>query len=623
MKELANKEVQKFYDVSKELPQINASENRDPSKKIYKWGDDNLYSNYLASLFYSCALHGGIIRSKVHYTVSGGLNYEGANKSKWDIFFSNGNSDYNLDELSEILSKDQEVFNAYAYTITYVSGSPFQLDHVPFESLRKGFDGKWRYSKDWTDRKEIVLVYDNLDINNKIGKQLVVYMEKPMQIKLGRRLTKGIYPVPPYSGGILAIETDVEINNYRRNEIANNFSLGTIVNFNNGKPSDLKDENEILDNISATSQGTSNAGGVFATFNNGKDRETTIANMAGNNLDSRYLALSKDNKDNILLAHSVTTGLLFGVKTEGQLGGLTELEILYNLMKNGYFKYRQRAIASTFGYISNKLLGIQGEIFFNDVSIQDTETDETGELLRSLNNLNPLLQAKVLETLKENEIRSLIGLEAVEGGDSIPLLQPFLKSALNKEDPVVIALKSVGTEKNIKKIAYSRALDVLNFDEEGFANAYERFALNENQAGVLSLLNQNVSNAEISSQLSISNARLELILTELEDEGLIEDRELTTKGNNALIESGKAVVSIVYSYEVKAGLGAELIPTSREFCQEVVRANKFYTKLEIDMISQIVGRDVWTYKGGWYHNPKTDVTTTSCRHYWQQNTIIN
>ena len=28
--------------------------------------------------------------------------------------------------------------------------------------------------------------------------------------------------------------------------------------------------------------------------------------------------------------------------------------------------------------------------------------------------------------------------------------------------------------------------------------------------------------------------------------------------------------------------------------------------------------DVWTYKGGWYHDPARDVNVPQCRHYWSQ-----
>jgi hypothetical protein len=610
---------QNFYDVSKQMPEVNANEIKDTSKKIFKWGDDNYYPNYLAYLKYACALHGGILTSKTHYTVSGGLAYEGTQTIEWEKFLSNGNSDFTIEEITENFSKDLELFNAYAFTISYVAGKPYQLEHYPFEKLRKGLDGTWRGSNDWSDRKEPIQTFEKFNSNNLVGKQLVVYMEKPNQIKIKGKLTKGIYPVPTYSGGVLAIETDIEINNYRRNEIANNFSLGTIINFNNGKPQLQEDEDRILDELSATTQGTSNAGGSFAAFNNGKDREVTVASLAGNNLDSRYLVLSKDNKENILLSHSVTSGLLFGVKTEGQLGGLTEIEMLYNLMKNGYFKYRQRAILATISYVA-EMCGIVGNISFNDVSISLVEKEGSSSTLKTLNDMSPLLANKVLGSLTTNEIRKLANLTPVIGGDEIPISTP---SAFNKEvDPVIIALSSVGRPKDKCKVLFSRPLNHENFDEENFKMSYEKFAISNQQQDVLNLLNKGMDNDLISKELGIGNQKLIKIINELEKDGLLKDGNVTAKGGKALVDGGKAVVSVVYSYEVKDGLGAEIIPHTREFCREMLRVKKYFTKAEIDQISQVVDRNVWLYKGGYYSNPKTKVTTTSCRHFWQQSAII-
>jgi len=612
----------KLYDISKEMPQINATEIKNTSKGIFFWGEDNFYANYLAYLKYACALHGGILTSKTHYTVSGGLAYEGGNQAAFDLFEKNGNSDFTISELTENLSKDLELFNAYAFTISYVAGNPYQLEHVDFEKLRKGIDGRWRSSDDWSDRKTPVQIFENFNPKLRVGQQLVVYIEKPKQIKINKKLTKGIYPVPTYSGGLLAVETDIEINNYRRNEIANNFSLGTIINFNNGTP--IKEDKEsILDEISNAGQGTARAGGSFVTFNNGKDRETTVTSLTGNNLDSRYLALSKDNKENILLSHSVTTGLLFGVKTEGQLGGLTEIEMLYNLMKNGYFKYRQRAILSTISYVA-EMLGIVGDISFNDVSISIMEKEDSSSTLKTLNDMSPLLANKVLNSLTINEIRKLANLEPKDGGDELPFpVATAEPKTFNKDiDPVLLALSSVGRSKDKFKKLYSRPLNHENFDEETFKSSYEKFAISDQQQEVLNLINKGMDNDSISKETGIGSAALKKIIKGLESDGLLKDGNVTAKGGKALVDGGKAVVNVVYSYEVKEGLGDELIPTSREFCVEMIKSNKYFTKTEIDTISELVDRNVWLYKGGYYSNPETHVTTTSCRHYWNQVAIL-
>ena len=82
-------------------------------------------------------------------------------------------------------------------------------------------------------------------------------------------------------------------------------------------------------------------------------------------------------------------------------------------------------------------------------------------------------------------------------------------------------------------------------------------------------------------------------------------------------------IEILYSYEVRPEFGPDkLIPGSRDFCRELITLDRLYTRQEINAISAEVGRDVWSYRGGWYHNPKTGVNTPSCRHTWMQNVNI-
>ena len=153
------------------------------------------------------------------------------------------------------------------------------------------------------------------------------------------------------------------------NEISNGFSTGTIINLNNGIPTDDKEKRAIEKEIQENASGEENAGGTMILYSNGKENSAEVISLSGNDLKDRYLALSQDNRDNILLSHSVTTPILFGIKTEGSLGNATELEIGYKIMKANYFKYKQRAILQALNYIGKTAFGLQGEIVFNEVDL--------------------------------------------------------------------------------------------------------------------------------------------------------------------------------------------------------------------------------------------------------------
>ena len=48
-------------------------ENDDRKLEVLKWGKYNEYPYYLKYLADANPIHGGIVKSKVHYTISGGL----------------------------------------------------------------------------------------------------------------------------------------------------------------------------------------------------------------------------------------------------------------------------------------------------------------------------------------------------------------------------------------------------------------------------------------------------------------------------------------------------------------------------------------------------------------------
>lgn len=75
-------------------------------------------------------------------------------------------------------------------------------------------------------------------------------------------------------------------------------------------------------------------------------------------------------------------------------------------------------------------------------------------------------------------------------------------------------------------------------------------------------------------------------------------------------------IYIKYSYEVKPGIGPEIIPTSRPFCIKMIQLNRLYSRADIEKISQRLGYSVFDRKGGfWGKSPE-------CRHNWVSSIVI-
>lgn len=585
--------------------------------KIYTWGKDNLYPQFLNQLFFNNSIHSGIIRSKVHYITSGGLEYEPLDENdtnelaQWKLFFDNDLSDYDLNELMAKLALDYELSNKFivhgrwSRDFTRVE----KLDIIDFEKGRKIIDSTMLVtSEDWSDKRQNLKYYGVLDLECKANEEkqtrqhrefYLEYQEKPkQQLMKGStsNLSHGIYPLPPYSGGIRSILTGIEIDEYQNAEIMNGFSLGTIINLNNGEPKNKEDKASLERGIRGSATGASSANGTMILYNNGKDREATVVNLNGNDLNNRYIEVNKDTQKNILRSHSVTTPILFGFKEEGSLGNATELEIGYSIMKANYFKSRQSALLSVINYIADKCNDLPGKIKFKEVEL-NLPGEETTEPSVVINNKfgDDFSSSEALATQER-------------------LLAHFEKFGSSKDSVDVLFRHEVKDHENITESeAFGAFLDHFKFAE-----------LSEVQGTVLSLISEGNDFDNIRKATELSSKDLARVYQDLISLDLIaDDGQLTRSGKRQIVAEEISKMRIVYSYEVRAGYGEPVIETTRDFCRRLIQLDRVYSRDDINTISSIEGRNVFLFKGGWYHDPSQNKTFPFCRHTWVQNVIFD
>jgi len=209
----------------------------------------------------------------------------------------------------------------------------------------------------------------------------------------------------------------------------------------------------------------------------------------------------------------------------------------------------------------------------------------------------------------------------------------FEKHKFSKDEKDVLdTFKHFGKHKSEVKIIKSDYLNHIHSSNDAklLEIAFRKkqmFASDDLSNKVLNAIKNNpqLSAKQIASTLSITEKEVNKIISKLYEEGLIEgeigkDISLTEKGEQQ-VEISDSTIKVLYSYEVRPELGAEIIDTTRDFCRELIELDKLYTRQEIDSITAITGRDVWRYRGGWYTNPNTDKTTPSCRHQWVQQVV--
>ena len=555
---MSKKEIQIFAR-QVEVPEFLENDSQD----LVWWGKDNLIPQWLNYLYYTSAVHQGIINGKVNFVVGGGLE---GNEELVKMF----------DPILKYISADIEISNsAYVKAIFDPSGQIIgKVKHIPFEWVRVTKSGKYQVSEDWTNSQFKPITY--VSINDRTDEMVCIipFKEHGRQYKLDpnkRKVSLNYYPQIPYSGSIKSIMTDIEIKNYEFSEVVNNFSLGTVLSLNNGASPNEEDRNKVKDYIIDSATGSDNAGGVMVVFNNGKDTEPTVLHLNGNQLHERYLSLGESVQNNILKGHGVVSGELFGFTRDGNFNQ-SNLDIAFHLMNQTYFKMRRNQILS----IIDAVAYINGIV--NDVTFEEF----------------------AMPTAKVETPR-------------------FKLSEENKDDDIIQAFANCGRERTGKE-------DVIlfgNFDEDLFKKNFAE--LNETAQRVLQLISEETPFDAVMEATETRATELAKIYQRLTDLGLIEvDGTITQQGKIQVARQDIARIETVYSYEVKPSYGPDIIPTTRPFCKKMVELSqtRFWTIEDINRISTQFGMDVWRYRGGWYHNPDTGKNEPSCRHYWKQNVIF-
>jgi hypothetical protein len=125
-----------------------------------------------------------------------------------------------------------------------------------------------------------------------------------------------------------------EISNLHFNNITNGFLPAVMINFNNGVPAPEERET-IEDLIQAKFTGTDNAGRFMLSFNDDVANKPTVDIINIDNLHEKYTYVAEYTQDRILVAHRVTSPLLFGIRTanNGFSSQSEEMKTAFSIMQ--------------------------------------------------------------------------------------------------------------------------------------------------------------------------------------------------------------------------------------------------------------------------------------------------
>jgi hypothetical protein len=186
--------------------------------------------------------------------------------------------------------------------------------HVPVQNIRaeKLYDNpkieNYYYCVDWTDQKAI---------RNKKKVPAFGTSNEKMEILYIKNYTPGkyYYSLPDWVSALQFSYVEAELSNLHINNIENGFLPLVMVNMNNGIPAP-EERDTIEDMIEAKFTGTRNAGRFMLSFNDDPERKPTIETIQVDNLHDKYKYVSEYAQDRILVAHRITSPLLFGIRTQ-------------------------------------------------------------------------------------------------------------------------------------------------------------------------------------------------------------------------------------------------------------------------------------------------------------------
>lgn len=626
-------------------------------KNYVQFGEDNKFPNKLIEMFDKSSKHNAIVLGKVNYIVGKGMVL----KSGQEVPFTESpNPAESLDELVKKCCIDIEVFGGFYMEVHWNdAGQIGAMYHVPYQKVRSNKDNTEYHVKDWSvyDRKDAEVIL-GFNPKNPQGKQIFFYKEYRPNVET--------YTLPNYLGALNWIETDIEVSKYHLSVTKNGMFSSKMISFFQGVPTEEEQKN-IEKRFKRKFTGSENAGNIVLSFNDDPNKKPEVIDLSATDLDKHFDILNKTIQQEIFAGHQITSPMLFGIKTEGQLGGRSEMRDAYEIFKNTYCNDKQQALEQTFTELA-KYWGVQDECVivpiepigfeFSEATIvqfapkawileklgidiakyPELQTEQvqqgalanvTGrqqqQLMRivrlftkgQLTKAQAALQLKAFG-LTDEDINSYLGL------DDDPATEDYFSSQ-SEDDKLIAEFAACGEKKSDYFIVKSQK--VFGFADDMVTTL---------EAEVLDLIKKDkrVTAEVIAQTINITPEAARKVIDTLEKSGRL-TAKATRIGQDIIIErklveplskitDEKPVTTsykIMYSYEWKDGFSDSDIGTSRDFCRRLLGLNKLYTRAEIEGMSRRLGYSVFDRKGGWY-TMKNGVHSKECRHNWTSQIVI-
>ena len=627
------------------------------AKGYVEFGGNNNYPEYLIGLFNESPKHGAIIKSKTNYIFGQG----------WDGVEQKANTKGETwNQITKKCILDDELFGGYYLQVIYnLLGQIKDVYHLEYHKVRTNKEqNEFQVKNDWQDNKEKPRCYPAFNIQDPTASQvLFVKQYNPKS---------DIYPLPNYFQGLNYIESDVQVSRHILGNAKDGFVATTLINLNGGEPAEEAKE-AVERGIKKKFTG-SEGDRVVIMFNKSKDNSAEILPLSSTMLTKEdFTNVNNLIQQEIFACHQVTSPSLFGIKTEGQLGGSTEIRDAYKIFANTYVNERQQAIEEVFNQLFN-YVGIKGEYelipveplsfeFSESVMAANMTREEIREKLGlasevvtnpSINVTNPTEQpiAASNESIKnltgrqyqnvmrivrqftngklskeqaalmlkngfaftDVDVNTFLGLDTEQFSEEereTELLEMFEKFGEQLSDYEVLSEKSA---REFNYFAEVKQLSQLEADILGYIKKDKRIS----SEGLAEVLKQDMKVVEAALQSLVDNKILDVKEVKVGQDKIIERVRTNVEAD---VPKPKNLLSIAYTYAWRSIVPSSERNTpahpSRIFCVKMMELaqTRLWSRARIEQMSASLGYSVFDRVGGFWNND--GIIETQCRHEWK------
>ena len=633
-----------------------------------QYGANNDYPDYLLNLYKESSKHGAIIKGKSNYIYGKGFNFPK------DLMANTQGETFN--NIFKKAVKDDELFSGYYLQIIYnLEGKIKDVYHLDFKKVRTNKEQNCFYVKnDWQDNREKARAYPAFSgTYNK---------ENPSQVLFVKQYNPGdeIYPTPNYYQALNYIESDVQVSRHILGNAKDGFVATTAINLNNGEPNEEQKEQGEKD-IKKKFTG-SEGDRVLLFFNKSKDTAAEVLPLSQTMLTKEdFTNINNLIQQEIFAGHQITSPMLFGIKTEGQLGGSSEIRDSYEIFNNTYVAERQQQHEEVF----NKLLTLMGdatgyeiipveplgyglrdellldvmprEYFLDKLGVDqkyytlpsvrstgalpiiDNTTDISGNTIAPVNeNLAGMSGRKfqqlerIVRKYKSGKITRLAAAMMLKNSfgisdDEVGLFLDDNSSDAQfaMEDEIDFALLEQFAQFGEDKNSFEELSRKDAIQSEYFADVQE---LSQLESNILNLIKKDkrITTEVLASTLKVEKAVIAKALSSMEDGGIFtvsnvkqgEDIIVERTATNIKIEAPKPTTTEIL---LRYSYDGPQDDKNRPFCAKLMELNRLYSRSDIETISERLGYSVWDRRGGWFTQPD-GTHRPFCRHQWFALTVV-